>query len=134
MLHSLKMPGKNRFLTSAFVYGFNNSGHDHQEHSFTTEANLQLDRFAISGRFENIEKSAEELQVTGFDDHELFKINALTLGTNYTFASFKNTNLALGVQGTFYSADKKLDPVYGSNPKSFEVYLRISPGLMSVNK
>jgi hypothetical protein len=131
--YSLPLNGENSFFTSAIVYGFNDSGEDHKEHSFTLEGNLQLNRFAVYGRFENIEKSAEELQVD-FDHHELFKINALTAGANYTFMKFSNTNLAFGVQGTIYSADERLDAVYGNNPASAEIYLRVSPGLMNIKK
>lgn len=133
VLHSLPLPRVNHFLTSAFVWGYNDSGEDHQENSFTLESNLQLDRFAVYGRFESIEKSAIELRLDQFDEHELFTVNALTLGFNYTFLRQWQTNLAAGVQGTLYVADKRLDPVYGNNPKSLEVYLRINPMLMNVN-
>jgi hypothetical protein len=132
--HSQPLTGSNHFLTSTFVWGYNDSGEDHHENSFTIESNLQLDRFAIYGRFENIEKSAGELLLTTFEDHDLFKINALTLGLNYTILRQWSTNLALGAQGTLYAADKRLDPIYGNNTKSLEVYLRISPGLINVNK
>lgn len=83
---------------------------------------------------ENIEKSASELLLEDFEDHELFKINALTIGLNYTILKHWNTNLAIGAQGTLYSADSKLDSVYGDNPKSLEIYMRISPGLMNMNQ
>ena len=133
ILHSLPLGGDNRFLTSAFIWGYNDSGDDHQEHSFTVESNLQLDRFAVYGRFENIEKSASELLLDQFEEHELFKINALTLGFSYIVIREWNTNFTVGAQGALYSADSRLDPVYGNNPKSFEVYLRISPALMTMN-
>lgn len=133
VVHSLALTGDNRFLTSAFIWGYNDSGEDHQENSFTLESNLQLDRFAVYGRFENIEKSASELLLTDFDDHELFKINALTLGLNYTILRQWNTNFALGAQGTLYSADERLNSIYGDNPKSLELYLRVSPGLMNMS-
>lgn len=68
-----------------------------------------------------------------FEDHELFKINALTLGLNSTILRQWQTNLAIGAQGTLYAADTRLDPVYGNNPKSLEIYLRISPALMNMN-
>lgn len=133
VLHSLPLAGENHFLTSAFVWGYNDSGEDHQENSFTVESNLQLDRFAVYGRFENIEKSAGELLIDQFEEHELFTINALTIGFNYTILRQWNTNLAAGMQGTFYAAEKRLDPIYGNNPKSLEIFLRISPMLMNVN-
>lgn len=134
LTHSLPLTGQNHFLTSTFVWGYNDSGDDHQENSYTFESNLQLDRFAVYGRYENIEKSATELLLEGFEDHELFGINALTIGLNYTILRQWNTNLAVGAQGTLYSADSKLDAVYGNNPKSLEIYMRISPGLMKMNQ
>jgi len=132
--HSLPLTGENHFLTSTFVWGHNDSGDDHQENSYTLESNLQLDRFAVYGRFENIEKSAGELRLDQFEGHELFQINALTLGLNYTILRRWNTNLAIGTQGTLYSADRRLDITYGNTPKSFEIYMRLSPGLMNMNK
>lgn len=131
--HALPLKGENHFLTSMFVWGYNDRGEDHQESSYTLESNLQLDRLALYGRFENIEKSAGELLLDGFEDHELFRINAVTLGINYTILRQWNTNLAIGAQGTMYSADRKLDGIYGDNPKSLEVYIRVSPALMNMS-
>lgn len=132
VVHALPLTGANHFLTSTFVWGYNDSGGDHQESSYTLESTLQLDRFAVYGRFENIEKSASELLLDQFEAHELFKINALTLGLNYTILRQQNTNVALGAQGTLYSSDDRLDATYGNTPKSLEIYLRLSPGLMNM--
>jgi hypothetical protein len=132
VLHSLPLQSVNSFLTSAFVWGYNDAGEGHQENSFTLESNLQLDKFSVYGRFESIEKSAGELQMIDFEDHELFKINALTIGLNYTFLRTWQTNFAIGAQGTLYNADEALNPVYGNNPASVEVYMRISPTIMKV--
>jgi hypothetical protein len=134
VLHSLQLPGHNKSLTSAAIWGYNDSGEDHREHSYTVESNLQLDRLAVYTRFENIEKSASELLLTNFEDHQLFTINALTLGLNYTIIRKGNTNLAVGAQGSIYAADKALDEVYGNNPASLEVYLRINPTLMQTSR
>lgn len=134
VMHSLPLSGQNRSLNSTFVWGYNDSGEDHRENSFTLESNLQLDRLAFYGRYENVEKSASELLLESFEDHELFSINALTFGFNYTILRKRNTNLAIGAQGTLYNADDRLNPIYGKNPKSYEIYLRFSPGLMSTKK
>jgi hypothetical protein len=131
--HALPLAGENHFLNSVFIWGYNDSGEDHQESSITLESNLQMDRFALYGRYENIEKSAGELLLDQFEEHALFKINALTIGLNYTLFRQWNTNLALGAQGTLYMADADLDPYYGNNPMSAEIYLRVSPTLMKVN-
>ncbi len=132
IIHALPLTGENRSLNSTFVWGYNDSGENHQENSYTFESNLQLDRLALYTRFEQVEKSAGELLLETFDEHDLFNIKAFTLGFNYTVLRQWNTNLAAGVQGTVYSADRSLDPIYGNNPKSLEIYLRISPALMNI--
>jgi hypothetical protein len=131
--HSLPLIGENHFLTSAFIWGYNDSGPDHKENSFTLESNLQLDRFALYGKYENIDKSAVELALDQFDDSIIFNINAVTLGVNYTFLRQFKTNFAIGAQGSLYMADAELDPIYGKNPLSAEIYMRISPTIMKMN-
>jgi hypothetical protein len=131
--HVLPMTGENHFLSSTFVWGYNDSGGDHKENSFTLESNLQLDRFAAYGKFENIDKSSEELLLDEFEDHEIFNITAITLGLNYTFLRQLKTNFAIGAQGTLFASDASLDPIYGKNQVSAEIYLRINPTLMSTN-
>lgn len=130
VLHALPLAGENRFLTSAAVWGYNDSGKDHREHSITLEANVQLDRLAWYGRYEWIQKSAEELQVEGFEAHEIFNVQAYTMGVNYTIIRQFSTNLAVGIQCSMYDTAESLDPVYGDNPVSAEFYIRISPALM----
>jgi len=130
VLHALPLLPGNYNLNSALVWGFNDAGHGHQEHSLTAESNLQLDRFAVYGRYEYVQKSANELQVEGFEHDRIFGVNAITLGTNYTLLRAFNTNLSLGVQGSLYLPDKDLYPVYGKNPLAGQVYLRLYPHLM----
>ena len=131
--HVLPMTGENHFLTSTFVWGNNDGGADHKENSFTLESNLQLDRLAFYGKYENIEKSAEELALDQFEEHHAFNINAITLGVNYTILRQLKTNFAIGAQGSIYMADASLDPIYGHNPIAGEIYLRVSPTLMNMN-
>jgi hypothetical protein len=132
--HILSMIGENHFLSSTFIWGNNDSGADHKENSFTLESNLQLDRLAIYGKYENVDKSAEELALEQFDAKDIFNINALTLGLNYTFLRQFKTNIAVGAQGSLFMADSSLDTIYGDNPMSAEVYIRISPTLMKMSK
>jgi hypothetical protein len=109
--HALPLTGENRFLNSTFIWGYNDSD-DHSENSFTIESNLQFDRFALYGRYENVEKSSGELALDQFEENQLFTINALTLGLNYTIVRQMKSNVAIGTQGTIYSADSSLDPIY----------------------
>jgi hypothetical protein len=129
--HILPLAGENHFLSSTAIWGYNDS-EDHQEDAFTIEPNLQLDRLAIYGRYEWIEKSNEELLIEGIEEDKLFAINALTLGVNYTILREHKTNVAVGAQGSLYMTEAELDPVYGKNPISGEIYLRISPSLMKM--
>jgi hypothetical protein len=130
--HVVPLQGENHFLSSTAAWGCNDNGVDHKENSFTLEPNLQLDRLALYGRYEWIEKSNRELLLEGFGEERLFSINALTLGLNYTFLRQLNTNFSIGAQGSLYMAESALDPIYGNNPLSAEFYLRISPSLMKM--
>jgi hypothetical protein len=42
--------------------------------------------------------------------------------------------LAGGSQLTFYHADNRLDPLYGKNPMAVELYLRLYPSMMMMNR
>lgn len=129
-LHSLPLRVGNYNVTSGLIWGYNDAGEDHQEHSITVESNLQINRLAIYGRYEWIQKSAGELQVDDFPGHQLFNINALTIGTNYVVLRALQSNLVVGVQGSIYMAADELDPIYGNNPLAGQVYLRLYPQLM----
>lgn len=132
VLHAHELPGENRNINSALIWGYNDSGGEHTEHSLTAETNVQLNRFAVYGRGEWVQKAAEELDLEQFDQERLFDIMALTIGSNYTVLRSWNTNFTLGAQGTAFRADAALDPIYGRYPFSAEVYLRISPALIKM--
>jgi hypothetical protein len=131
--HIYMLPGENRFLSSTTVWGYNAS-EDHEEHSFLLESNLQLDRLAIYGRYEFVQKSAEELGFNHLDAEAPWNINAITLGANYTVLRQWKTNFSLGAQATVSMAPPDLDFSYGNNPLSAEIYLRVSPVRMVVGR
>jgi hypothetical protein len=60
-------------------------------------------------------------------------INNLTLGMNYRLAQHRNTDLVLGAQLTGALIGKALEPFYGKNPVSAQIYLRLSPSLMTMS-
>jgi hypothetical protein len=131
--HIKDMGRDNHFVSSTTAWGLNDGG-DHREHSLLLESNLQLDRFAAYGRYEFVQKSSGELGLDQFEDHDMWNINALTLGANYAILRKWKTNFSLGAQGTISIAPSELDTTYGNNPLSGEVYLRISPTLMGVRR
>lgn len=130
VLNALPLSKDNHHLNTSLIWGYNNSGDHHKEHSVTLESNLQLDRFAVYGRYEWVQKSAGELQIPQTDHDELYNIHALTVGTNYTVLRKLNTNVSVGVQGSIYMPTSKLHAIYGKNPLAGQVYIRISPNLM----
>ncbi|GAB3881834.1 hypothetical protein [Spirosoma agri] len=139
VLHS-KGLGPASYVTSALVWGRNS--HDGTgENSFLAESSVQVDRFAFYGRYENVRKSAQELSITFYDNQGLppdytgvFAINNLTLGMNYRLAQRRNTDLTLGAQLTGAKPDRILQRLYGNTPISGQIYLRLSPSLMTMNK
>jgi hypothetical protein len=134
--HSYRLTGPTRWISTSLVWGLNDKGHDHREHSVLLESNLQLNRWGIYGRYEWVQKTTEELFVDepdGFDHDAVFPVSGLTLGVNRQIGYFANTWLQVGVQATVYAQDEALEPFYGKNPVSGQVYLRLTPGLMRMN-
>lgn len=127
------MLGDKSHFTNTFVWGQNKTSDHNTTPSFLLESNLQLNKWAIYGRYEGIKKAAEELGLEPLlDSHKNIMINAVTLGTNYTVASIYKTNLVVGVQGSMFKSDESVVSIYGKNPLSAEVYLRINPALMKM--
>ena len=56
-----------------------------------------------------------------------FRIGAYTLGGARDLVQSRLWRMALGADLTFYSKAAALDPVYGNNPVSFQVFLRFRP-------
>lgn len=129
VLNSIPLGAKTH-VTSTLAWGLNNKGHGHREHSVLLESNLQLDKLAVYGRYEWVQKDPDELRLSEFNGHETFSINAVTLGANYSIFRQWNTDVAVGAQGTWYGTPTALNPVYGRNPLSGQVYMRIIPALL----
>lgn len=137
VLHS-KGLGPDSYVTSAFVWGRNGRHDGEGENSFLAESSLQMGKLAFYGRYENVTKSAEELNLIPFDagfpysGPTALTINNLTLGMNYRIAQTHSTDLVLGAQITGGMPDKSLQPFYGKMPISGQIYLRLSPSLMTM--
>jgi hypothetical protein len=127
-----KMLNNNSYVATTLVYGQNHySDNGKTQPSMLLENSLQLSRAAIYGRYEFVQKDAEELDMhAAFPANPNFNIHALTLGTNYRLGSAKNTDLTLGIQGTLNVSPSALKSYYGSAPTGFQVYLRINPSMM----
>jgi hypothetical protein len=121
---------RDQTLASTFVWGLNDKGHDHKEHSVLWENNLQLLKSAVYNRYEFVQKSPEELNLDEniFRDHR-YNVHAFTLGYNHTVLPLKQVVVLAGLQGTVYFPADALKALYGSSPVAMQVYLQIRPSL-----
>ena len=133
IIHFVPLAKLNRYLTSTLLWG-QNQGHK-EENSFLIESNCQLDKTAVYGRYEWVEKSAGELDMQQFiNGHEpVFKIQALTIGVSQVILRKAGNNIAIGAQGSVFISDTRLKNIYGEYPLSAEIYLRLYPHLMHIH-
>ena len=61
--------------------------------------------------------------------HPRFRIGAFTFGGSRDLVQNRLWQLALGTGVTLYSKPQALNTLYGDNPVSFQVFLRLRPGL-----
>ncbi|MBO9636557.1 MAG: hypothetical protein J7576_00165 [Siphonobacter aquaeclarae] len=122
--------GRDSWLATTAAWGYNQSGDHHNEHSALLESNWQHPKWAVYGRYEWVQKSAEELALA---TPGIFDVNAITLGYSRQLARSKSLWLTAGIQGSIFLTDKALEPVYGSTPVSGQVYLRLTPTILSMN-
>jgi len=129
-----KMLGDDSYIATTLVYGQNHfSDNDKTLPSVLLESSLQLSKTAIYGRYEYVQKDADELDLLNtFAANPNFNINAITLGVNHILSTVKQANLTGGVQATLNVSPPPLKQLYGSTPVGFEVYLRITPSLMKM--
>lgn len=120
------------FLNATALWGLNRSHAN--ENAVLLEAAYVIKRFSVFGRYEYVEKSVDELALneTLFEHDVLFGINALSLGVTVDVINSKALRMAIGGQGTYYSADSRLNYLYGKNPVSGQIFLRIYPPRMNI--
>jgi hypothetical protein len=129
-IYSINLGNSSR-LDATVLWGLNKSKDHKGENAFLAEGSWRKKKITAYTRYEFTEKSTEEL-VLGpmFEEHEVFGIHALTLGTNYDLVELRKTRVAIGGQWTLYGAPQSLNNIYGKNPMALQVYLRIYPALM----
>jgi hypothetical protein len=120
--------GDEKTFNSTILWGMNQMN-ESMENAFLAEGCFGLKRWNIYFRYEWIQKSSEELDMTenGFGPDILFPINALTIGTSFDLLHSRAANISIGGQVSAYDEDDRLNNLYGKNPLAAEVYLRISP-------
>lgn len=122
--------GNGKYGTLAAVWGLNDAGSHHKEHSALLEATQQFSKQAVYGKFEFVQKSTDELGLETMFGDQAYGINALTLGTNRKILSIGKLDAVLGVQTTLNFIPHDLQKVYGSFPVAGQVYVQLRPGLV----
>jgi len=101
---------------------------DTTQNSYLLESTLNfLERNYAYTRLELVDK--DELFPRALT-HPAYRIGAYTFGGVRDFVHNQHWQVGFGGDVTFYSKPAVLDPIYGNNPVSFHVFVRIRPGLM----
>lgn len=124
-----KAKGRDKHYDAALIWGYNDKGADHKEHSVLLENNYRFRKNAVYGRYEMVQKSTEELDLEDELGHATYDVHALTAGFNRGIWRTKGQELALGTQVTLNVPAGKLKPIYGDLPLGFQVYLQLRPVL-----
>lgn len=129
--------GRQGTWSSALVWGYNEAESDHgtgahahgNQHSLLADTDLEIGSQAFYGRAEWVQKTPEEIDVAVAK--ETLNVAALTLGTARDLWSTRGLQFSVGLQSTIYRVPDEIQQVYGENPISGQVYLRLAPTLMS---
>lgn len=114
------------------LWGRNKSVGSEGENAFLIEGSWTRKKLTLHGRYEYVEKSVEELLLDPvvYGQEAIFAVHASTFGVNYDLLQWGAARISAGGQYTLYLTSEKLAPLYGEKPMAFEVYLRLSPGLV----
>ncbi len=99
--------------------------HNLNSYLLETTANFKLRNYA-SSRVELVDK--DELFPNN-PSHPSYRIGAYSFGGARDLVRSRLWQLALGADLTFYSKPAALDPSYGKDPISFQIFIRVRPAL-----
>lgn len=104
--------------------------HGVPQHSVLYESDFQVQKTSLFSRFELIEKEISELDIPMGPQDSLAGVSAMTFGVAQQIFSVGNTGYSgmagtLGFKGTIHLVPKGLQTIYGKNPISVEVFLKI---------
>ncbi len=118
------------YWANSLIWGRNHKQHDNAiGNSYMYESTLNfLNKNYAFTRLELVDK--DELDLAPPLDHQSFRIGSYTFGGVRDLVQNKVGQVGLGASVTFYSKPAALDAVYGNNPVSFSVFLRLRPGRM----
>ena len=122
--------GDGRNVAATFVWGQNYANGEYSN-SFLLESNFDFDKNAIFGRFETVEKSGHDLVLDHGLEHEIFRVNALSLGYVRDIVKGKGIDVGLGAMATANFNPSSLTPYYGGTRHGgWQVFIRLRPSRM----
>jgi hypothetical protein len=139
---SYNKPLKRGNWASSLIWGRNHESHGGEIfnlNGYVAESTLKfLDRNYFYTRLEltdknSILRAADRLSLGITEHHPSFRIGAYTFGGARDLWNTEKTSVALGSDLTFYSKPSILDPIYGSNPVSWKVFVRVRPAQMDMS-
>jgi hypothetical protein len=128
--------------SSSLIWGRNHANRNGEianQNGYTIESTLNfLDLNYVYTRLELVDKnellSDEDRARLGItEDHPSFRIGAYTLGAAREVWNTDKLSIAIGGDFTFYSKPSILDALYGSNPTSYKLFLRLRPSRMTMS-
>ena len=134
-------PFKRGNWASAFIWGRNHTsspGEVHNLNGYTFESTVNfLDKNYLYTRLELVDKNeflraVDRARLGITQAHPSFRIGAYTFGAARNIWDTKKISMAIGSDLTFYSKPSRLDAIYGNNPVSWKVFLRVRPTKMDM--
>jgi len=134
-------PIKRGNWASAFIWGRNHTSSPVETHNlngYTFESTVSFrDKNYLYTRLELADKNellrpADRALLGIKDDHPSFRIGGYTFGGARDIWDNKKLSLAIGSDLTFYSKPAVLDRLYGNNPVSWRLFLRLRPSKMDM--
>ena len=116
------------FWANSLIFGRNSVGGTNSD-AYLLESELNLaNRNAFFTRMEYVEKRGEELAITPAD--RKFGIAQWTLGYVHDITPRNPFQTGIGASVTFSAIPSDLKPLYGDNPASFWLFVRVRPAPM----
>lgn len=127
---------------SSLIWGRNHESHGDEIfnlNGYVAESTVNfLDRNYLYTRLElvdknNILRDDDRAKLGIADHHPSFRIGAYTFGGARDIWNTEKTSLAIGSDLTFYSKPSILDSIYGTNPVSWKIFIRLRPSKMTMH-
>lgn len=126
---------------SSLIWGRNHVSGDgiHNLNGYTAESTVNfLDKNYFYTRLELVDKddllrAVDRARLGITQDHPSFRIGAYTFGGARDLWNSDKFSFAIGSDVTFYSKPAVLDSIYGNNPVSWKVFVRIRPAKMDMS-